>query len=174
MSMKSNSAKKSENLQLEVVKSGIVSMLYSLFSARKKQASARGEKYLMQTLADDACMDKSQLSRWFNGDSTPNWRVSTLFELCEAMDGELRVSVVDKHTGLVHTPSGVEKATTPAHSHATTFNYTVMDLAFMQDRGTNALLMTKCRFTQSSAVIDGKQLDGQVSALIGGSRAGVE
>ncbi|MCR6671735.1 helix-turn-helix transcriptional regulator [Devosia ginsengisoli] len=171
MSMKNSNAKKSENLQLEVFKSGIVSMLYSLFTARKKQASARGEKYLMQTLADDACMDKSQLSRWFNGDSTPNWRVSSLYDLCEAMDGELRISVVDKHTGLVHSPSGVEKVVTPARSHATTFNYTVMDFAFMQDRG--AITMTKCRFTQSSAVVDGRQLDGQVIALIGGSRAGV-
>lgn len=93
-------------LNLELFKSAVLSAVYSLFNFRRKQAVAQGTKYLMQDLANDAGVTKSQVSRWFNGEASPNWRLSTLFDMAEALNGEVRIEIVDRATNSVHSSSG--------------------------------------------------------------------
>lgn len=93
-------------LRAALFRSGVVSAVFSLFKSRKRQAAQRGGKYLLQDVAEAAGVNKSQASRWFSGDADVNWKLSTLFDIAEAMDGEVRIEVVDRLTGEVHTPSG--------------------------------------------------------------------
>jgi transcriptional regulator with XRE-family HTH domain len=90
-----------------------VSALFSLFKSRKKQAAAHGEKYLLQDMANDAGVTKAQVSRWFNGEVSPNWRLSTVYDIAEALDGEVRIEIKDRRTGEVHTSHGVEQPVAP-------------------------------------------------------------
>lgn len=105
-----------KQLRQSLIKSAVVSALYSLFSSRKKQAAARGGKFLLQDLADAAGVDKSQASRWFSGEFSPNWRIGSLYDVCDALDGELHIEIVDRLTGDVHTPHGIERAPQPTQS----------------------------------------------------------
>jgi len=108
MSMRPYSDDAKKSLRVELFKSSVLSTLYSLFTSRKKQAAKKGERYLLQDMADAMGSSKSQVSRWFNGDANPNWRLSTFYELCDALDGELRIEIVDRKTMEVHTPRGVQ------------------------------------------------------------------
>lgn len=87
----------------------MVSALYSLFASRKKQAKTEGGRFLMQDFADRAGVDKSQPSRWFSGENPPNWKMSTFYELCDALDADVRISIYDRKTGELHTPQGVTR-----------------------------------------------------------------
>jgi hypothetical protein len=104
-------------LKRELFKGGFVSALFSLYKSRKKQAGAKGGKYLLQDMANDAGVTKAQVSRWFNGDEAPNWRLSTVYDIAEALDGEVHITITDRKTGEVHTAHGMEM---PMHSVATT------------------------------------------------------
>ncbi len=101
-----NDAEKRE-MKLELFKSAFLSAVYSLFQSRRNQAVENDTKYLMQDLANDAGVTKSQVSRWFNGELSPNWRLSTLFDLIEALDGDVRFEIVDRLTNKVHGSSGL-------------------------------------------------------------------
>lgn len=96
-------------LKHELFKSGVVSALFSLFKSRKNQAAAKGRKYLLQDMANSAGVTKAQVSRWFNGEMAPNWRLTTVFDIAEALDGEIRFEIVDRRTGAVHTARGIER-----------------------------------------------------------------
>lgn len=108
---------KTKKLKLELFKSSIISAAYSLFSQRKKEARSRGEKYLLQDMAERAGVDKSQASRWFGGGDAPNMQLSTLYAIGDALDGDVRIQIVDRKTGTVHTAHGVEA---PKVKHAVT------------------------------------------------------
>lgn len=97
-------------LKLELFKNAVLSAVFSLFRSRQKQAAAQDQKYLMQDFANDAGATKSQISRWFKGGIAPNWRLSTLFDMAEALDGELRIEIVDRRTKEVHGASGLASA----------------------------------------------------------------
>lgn len=115
------SPEKTKKLKLELFKSSIISAAYSLFSQRKREARGRGEKYLLQDMAERAGVDKSQASRWFGGGNAPNMQLSTLYAIGDALDGDVRIEIVDRKTGAVHTAHGVEtRRATPA---VTTFAY---------------------------------------------------
>lgn len=122
-------------LKRELFKGGIVSALFSLFKSRKKQAAARGDKYLLQDMANDAGVTKAQVSRWFNGGVTPNWRISTVYDIAEALDGDIRIEITDRKTGEVHTAQGVDSPVYTARTlpHAAS-NYVVymMDWAAVE------------------------------------------
>jgi len=97
-------------LKLELFKNAVLSTVFSLFRSRQKQAAAQSQKYLMQDFANDAGATKSQISRWFKGGIAPNWRLSTLFDMAEALDGELHIEIVDRKTKEVHGASGIASA----------------------------------------------------------------
>lgn len=96
-----------KELKRELFKSAVLSAVFSLFKSRKKQAMESNQKYLMQDLANDAGVTKSQVSRWFNGELSPNWRLSTLFDMVEALDGEVCLEVIDRRTKEIHGSSGL-------------------------------------------------------------------
>jgi hypothetical protein len=50
--------------------------------------------------------DKGKVSKWFNGD--PNWTLNTIGTIAHALNVELRVEAVDRSTGIVFTPAGVQ------------------------------------------------------------------
>jgi len=110
------SPEKTKKLKLELFKSSIISAAFSLFSQRKKEARSRGEKYLLQDMAERAGVDKSQASRWFGGGDPPNMQLSTLFAIGDALDGDVRIEIVDRKTGEVHTAHGIETPTTQVAS----------------------------------------------------------
>ena len=99
-------------LRVQTFKASVVSVLYSLFNARKTQAKIRGGKFLLQDFAQVVGVDKSQASRWFSGDNPPNWQISKFYEACDALEGDVEVRIVDRLTGEIHTSHGVERSVT--------------------------------------------------------------
>ncbi|MDR3488618.1 MAG: helix-turn-helix transcriptional regulator [Bradyrhizobium sp.] len=97
----------SSTYRSEIFRAGVMSALFSLFKSKKKRAAAKGEKYLLQDMAEAAGVTKSQASRWFSFNAVPNWQLSTLYLVCDALGADVDIRIVDRETGEVHSASGV-------------------------------------------------------------------
>ncbi|WP_429933544.1 helix-turn-helix domain-containing protein [Agrobacterium vitis] len=59
----------------------------------------------MKDLACKLEINKSAISRWFSG-KNPNWELSTVADIADALDLDLRIEAVDRSTGHVFTCFG--------------------------------------------------------------------
>lgn len=88
-----------------MLRSAFRSLFWSIISERKK-SSAFSLKALVALLPRG---DKGKVSKWFNGD--PNWTINTIGTLSHALNVDIRIEAIDRTTGVVYTPSGLQ--TTP-------------------------------------------------------------
>ena len=91
-----------------MLRSAFVSLFWDVIMERKRRGS-----FTLQALAKILGTNKGEVSRWFNGD--PNWTVNTIAGLSNALDVEIHLYAVDRITGVVFTPSGIQ---TPVMAHA--------------------------------------------------------
>jgi transcriptional regulator with XRE-family HTH domain len=98
MSM-NKSDKVAKEYKREMLKSAFVSLFWSVISDRKKNGGS------MKELADKLSINKSAISRWFSG-KNPNWEVSTLADIADALDLDIRIEAVDRSTGRIFTCFG--------------------------------------------------------------------
>jgi transcriptional regulator with XRE-family HTH domain len=82
-----------------MLKSAFVSLFWSVISDRKKKGGS------MKDLACKLEINKSSISRWFSG-KNPNWELSTVADIADALDLDLRIEAVDRSTGHVFTCFG--------------------------------------------------------------------
>ncbi|QDG94029.1 helix-turn-helix domain-containing protein [Rhizobium rhizogenes] len=102
MSM-SKSDKIAKEYKREMLKSAFVSLFWSVISERKKNGGS------MKDLADKLGINKSAVSRWFSG-RNPNWEVSTVADIADALNLDIRIEAVDRSTGHVFTCFGEIKS----------------------------------------------------------------
>lgn len=86
-------------------RSELVSLFWAVVTERKKAP----EGYTLQQLADSLGINKSQVSRWFNG--LPNWEANTIADIARALEVDLQVTARDRHDGRLYTPVGARSAT---------------------------------------------------------------
>jgi transcriptional regulator with XRE-family HTH domain len=84
-----------------MLRSALVSLFWGVIAARKKR-----DGYTLQKLAGKLGTNKAEVSRWFNGD--PNWTINTIASIANALDLELKIEAVERSTGLVFTPAGIQ------------------------------------------------------------------
>ena len=82
-----------------MLRSSIVSAFWCVISTRRES----GLKLV--DVAEKLGINKSAISRWFSG-STPNWSLSTISDLANALDVEVEIVLRDRKTGEVFTPTG--------------------------------------------------------------------
>jgi ribosome-binding protein aMBF1 (putative translation factor) len=58
----------------------------------------------LQWLADKLNVDKSAVSHWFS--TQPNWTIDTIADIAYALELELKVTAVDRSTGIAYTANG--------------------------------------------------------------------
>ena len=64
--------------------------------------------------------NKGEVSRWFNGD--PNWTINTIAAIADALNVEIRIQAIDRVTGVVFTPAGIQKPSRDQSIQTETFN----------------------------------------------------
>jgi len=89
-----------------MLRSAFKSLFWGIISEKKKQSGG----FTLKNLAQDTSTSKHEVSRWFSGD--PNWTINTVANLANALNVELRISAIDRSTGVVFTPSGIQN---PSH-----------------------------------------------------------
>ncbi|NSY46323.1 MULTISPECIES: helix-turn-helix transcriptional regulator [Rhizobium/Agrobacterium group] len=99
----SKSDKIAKEYKREMLKSAFVSLFWSVISERKKNGGS------MKDLADKLGINKSAVSRWFSG-RNPNWEVSTVADIADALNLDIRIEAVDRSTGHVFTCFGEIKS----------------------------------------------------------------
>lgn len=104
-----------------MLRSAFVSLFWAVISERKKAGG-----FTFQGLAKKIGSTKHEVSRWFNGD--PNWTVNTLASIANALDLDLKITAVDRTTGQVYTPSGMEASPSPITKAITWTNDTTNKL----------------------------------------------
>lgn len=82
-----------------LLRSAMVSAFWGVISARREA----GMKLV--DVAEKLGINKSAISRWFSG-PTPNWSLSTISDLANALDVEVEIVLRDRKTGEVFTPTG--------------------------------------------------------------------
>jgi|LNAP01.1.fsa_nt_gb hypothetical protein len=97
-----------------MLRSELVSLFWAVVTERKKAPGG----YTLQQLADSLGINKSQVSRWFNG--LPNWEANTIADIASALGVDLQVVARDRHDGRLYTPVGARSAvvTTATTSNA--------------------------------------------------------
>src|ERR1700692_4520416 len=88
-----------------MLRSAFKSLFWAIVSERKKRHAG----YTLIQLAKGMATSKHEVSRWFNGD--PNWTINTIASMANALDIDLRVEAVDRITGEVFTPAGIQVST---------------------------------------------------------------
>jgi len=76
-------------------------MFWACIVHRKKAG-----KFSFQKFAAELGVNKSLVSRWFNGD--PNWSVNTIAAIANILNLELEIRAKDRNTGIVYTPTGID------------------------------------------------------------------
>jgi len=87
-----------------MLRAACVSLLFSGLQFRKKREKTFG----LSALARAAGKDKATLSRDFSG--SPNWRLDTIADIAGALNLELRMSAVDRATGVLIGNTGEAEA----------------------------------------------------------------
>jgi transcriptional regulator with XRE-family HTH domain len=88
----------------EMLRSAFVSLFWAVITERRKK---RG--YTLVQLAKQLGTNKAEVSRWFRGQ--PNWTVGTIANIANALDVDLRVQAIDRFSGQIFTPAGVQAST---------------------------------------------------------------
>jgi transcriptional regulator with XRE-family HTH domain len=105
MSTKTKSAPKfARQYDRSMLRSAFVSLFWSVISERKKTGH-----FTLQELAKLIGANKAEVSRWFK--SEPNWTISTIANIANALDLELRIEALERSTGKVFAPSGLQAST---------------------------------------------------------------
>lgn len=114
--MKKYSDKYERRYDRAALRSAMVSLFWVIISERKKRLSG----FTFQSLAKAVGSTKHEISRWFNGD--PNWTLNTVANLAHALNVDIRVQAVDRITGEVYTPSGIQVASAFSRTTSTKVN----------------------------------------------------
>jgi transcriptional regulator with XRE-family HTH domain len=84
-----------------MLRSAFVSLFWAVISERRKKVG-----YTLVQLAKELGTNKAEVSRWFRGE--PNWTLGTIGNIAHALNVELRVEAVDRVSGEVFTPAGIQ------------------------------------------------------------------
>jgi hypothetical protein len=103
----------------DMLRSTFVSIFWAAITERRKHG-----KFTLQSLADILGIGKWAVSRWFSGDP-PNWTIDTISDVAGALNLDLKVEAIDRATGMVIRPSGIQypqktKLTTPGQANRDT------------------------------------------------------
>ena len=106
MSTKSSKSDPKFTLSYErgMLRSAFVSLFWGIIMERKKRGG-----FTLLALAKILGANKGEVSRWFNGD--PNWTINTIANLASALNVDLKITAVDRDTGAVFTPAGIQITT---------------------------------------------------------------
>jgi hypothetical protein len=88
-----------------MLRSAFKSLFWAVISERKKRSAG----YTLIQLAKGVATSKHEVSRWFNGD--PNWTINTIASIANALGVDLRIEAVDRVSGEVFTPAGIQVST---------------------------------------------------------------
>jgi len=97
-----------------MLKSAFVSLFWTCITDRRKRGP-----FTFQQFAKDLNVNKGEVSRWFNGE--PNWRLSTIASIANALDLDIQVTAIERSTGKIFTPAGLQSSsgmTTDTHIFA--------------------------------------------------------
>jgi transcriptional regulator with XRE-family HTH domain len=84
-----------------MLRSAFVSLFWAIITERRKKGT-----YTLLELAKQLGTNKGAVSRWFKGE--PNWTVGTIANIANALNVELRIEAVDRVSGEVFTPAGIQ------------------------------------------------------------------
>jgi transcriptional regulator with XRE-family HTH domain len=101
MSITRSDPKFARQYERATLRSAFVSLFWAVFSHRKKR-----DGLTLQALAKEIPANKAEVSRWFKGD--PNWTINTIASLANALNVDVRVQAIDRKTGEVWTPAGLQ------------------------------------------------------------------
>ncbi|WP_032936115.1 helix-turn-helix transcriptional regulator [Mesorhizobium sp. WSM3626] len=93
-----------------ILRSAFVSTFWAVIQARKVETG-----FTLTQLADRLGINKSAISRWFSG-TKPNWEISTIADIANALDVDVEVTVVDRHSNRRFGPAGEIRNPTRAPS----------------------------------------------------------
>jgi transcriptional regulator with XRE-family HTH domain len=85
-----------------MLRSAFVSLFWAVISERRKKVG-----YTLVKLAKELGTNKAEVSRWFRGE--PNWTLGTIANIAHALNVELRIEAVDRVSGEVFTPTGLQR-----------------------------------------------------------------
>lgn len=102
---KTNRAERLRDYDREMLRSMFVSLFWVAIQERKRRG-----RFTLQELAKGLGVGKSIVSRWFSGQS-PNWQSDTISDIANALDLDIEVKAIDRSTGAIITPSGVQDST---------------------------------------------------------------
>jgi transcriptional regulator with XRE-family HTH domain len=88
-----------------MLRSAFVSLFWAVITERRKKGT-----YTLIQLAKQLGTNKAEVSRWFKGE--PNWTVGTIANIANALNVDLRIQAVDRVSGEVFTPAGIQVSTT--------------------------------------------------------------
>jgi hypothetical protein len=84
-----------------MLRSAFVSLFWGVIVERRKRGG-----FTLQGLAKLLGANKGEVSRWFS--TQPNWTLNTIANIASALDLDLQIRAVERSTGIIFTPSGVE------------------------------------------------------------------
>jgi transcriptional regulator with XRE-family HTH domain len=96
-----SSPKFERSYERAALRSAFVSLLWAVFTYRKKK-----EGLTLQALAKSIPANKAEVSRWFKGD--PNWTVNTIASIANALNVDIRIEAIDRQSNAVFTPAGLQ------------------------------------------------------------------
>lgn len=115
-----------------MLRSELVSLFWAVIAERKKESGG----FALKQLADALGVDKSQVSRWFNG--LPNWEANTMADIAGALDVDLQFIARDRRDGRVYTaagPSCVHSVTASSPSASSRRNSPAPEATGVQSQG---------------------------------------
>lgn len=96
-----------------MLRAAFVSLFWACITDQRKRGP-----FTFQQLAKDLNVNKGEVSRWFNGE--PNWRLSTIASIADALDLDIQVIARERSTGKVFTSSGLQSSGMGAAPETTT------------------------------------------------------
>ena|SRR6267378_6187569 len=87
-----------------MLRSAFVSLFWAVITERRKKGT-----YTLVQLAKQLGANKAEVSRWFKGE--PNWTLGTIANIANALDVDLRVQAIERSSGQVFTPAGIQAST---------------------------------------------------------------
>jgi transcriptional regulator with XRE-family HTH domain len=96
-----------------MLRAAFVSLFWACITDQRKRGP-----FTFQQLAKNLNVDKGEVSRWFNGE--PNWRLSTIASIADALDLDIQVIARERSTGKIFTPSGLQSASGMGDARKTT------------------------------------------------------
>jgi transcriptional regulator with XRE-family HTH domain len=89
-----------------MLRSAFVSLFWAVITERRNKGG-----YTLVELAKQLGTNKAEVSRWFRGQ--PNWTVGTIGNIAHALNVDIRVQAIDRVSGEVFTPAGIQHSVSP-------------------------------------------------------------